>query len=127
LTDIDPNKQLREIFEIDKRLGELEKEKARLLSRKVEIEACMPTSASESRGLSSGQKISLFRSLFSGREDIFAIRWENKSGKVVTPSHATTNGDQVSATSHESGAVTVRTKPSNLLMTRRYTIICPEN
>src|SRR5260370_5570662 len=31
------------------------------------------------------EKISLFRNLFRGREDVFAIRWEGKSGKSGYP------------------------------------------
>jgi hypothetical protein len=27
------------------------------------------------------QKIALFRSLFRGREDVYAVRWETKNGK----------------------------------------------
>ena len=36
--------------------------------------------ASSSRSLSSQEKIQIFRSLFRGREDVYAGRWESKSG-----------------------------------------------
>jgi hypothetical protein len=81
LTETDTKRHLRELIEIDRRLDELEEERARLLSRKAEIETGRPASTRESPDLSSNQKITLFRSLFIGREDIYAVRWENKSGK----------------------------------------------
>ena len=37
--------------------------------------------SSEITLLSSDQKISLFRSLFRGRDDVYAVRWQNKKGK----------------------------------------------
>src|SRR6267378_2291278 len=36
------------------------------------------------------QKIALFRGLFRGREDIYAVRWEGKAGKVTAFSRART-------------------------------------
>jgi hypothetical protein len=33
------------------------------------------------RGLTPERKVALFRSLFRGREDVYAVRWEGKSGK----------------------------------------------
>ena len=43
----------------------------------------VPTLSSATKGGVSTpeEKISLFRDLFRGREDVFAIRWEGKSGK----------------------------------------------
>ena len=35
----------------------------------------------ESGSLSSQQKVALFRHFFKGRSDVYALRWENKSGK----------------------------------------------
>src|SRR5271156_234464 len=32
-------------------------------------------------GLTQERKVALFRSLFRGREDVYAVRWEGKSGK----------------------------------------------
>jgi hypothetical protein len=32
--------------------------------------------------LSVGEKIALFRSLFRGREDVYAVRWEGTNGKA---------------------------------------------
>ena len=38
--------------------------------------------AHQTNTLSPHQKISLFRSLFRGRTDVYPIRWENQSGKA---------------------------------------------
>lgn len=46
-----------------------------------EIPAREPSPTSRSGVSTPGEKISLFRNLFRGREDVFAIRWEGKSGK----------------------------------------------
>lgn len=37
--------------------------------------------AHQSQATIAEQRISLFRSLFRGREDVYAVRWENKKGK----------------------------------------------
>lgn len=46
-----------------------------------ETPAQKPSPTSRSGVSTPEEKISLFRSLFRGREDVFAIRWEGKSGK----------------------------------------------
>ena len=41
-----------------------------------------PATASTNSNLSPEEKIKLFRSLFRGREDIYAVRWEGRDGKT---------------------------------------------
>jgi hypothetical protein len=49
-----------------------------------EMETLSPATPS----LSADEKIRLFRSLFRGREDIYALRWEGKNGKAgYSPAH----------------------------------------
>lgn len=59
------------------RLSELEKEKVALLSRRNELQraAQSPTSMQ----LTPNQKAELFRELFRGRQDVYAVRWESSS------------------------------------------------
>ena len=59
----------------------LEEEKSRLLSRKAELEATTPELAVRSSTLSTKEIVALFQELFIGRDDIYALRWENKAGK----------------------------------------------
>jgi superfamily II DNA or RNA helicase len=48
----------------------------------------METLSSETPPLAADEKIRLFRSLFRGREDIYAVRWEGKNGKAgYSPAH----------------------------------------
>jgi len=79
--NIDSNNCQQRIREIDKRLAQLEEEKARLLSCKIEIEAGRLRGTDEVSSLSASEKVSLFRKLFTGRDDIYATRWENRTGK----------------------------------------------
>ena len=56
------------------------------LRRQLGIPSCPPAAHEapvqyRKSDLSSDQKVALFRSLFRGREDVFAVRWESKSGK----------------------------------------------
>jgi TOTE conflict system, Archaeo-Eukaryotic Primase domain len=45
-------------------------------------------SARQTTPLAADEKIRLFRSLFRGREDIYAVRWEVKNGKAgYSPAH----------------------------------------
>ena len=77
-----------EITAINIRLAELDAERASLLKRLSESQTPMtsdshavalPSVTAESRGL---EKIALFRRLFSGRQDVFPLRWENpKTGR----------------------------------------------
>jgi len=59
------------------RLSELEKEKVALLSWRNELQraAQSPTSMQ----LTPNQKAELFRGLFRGRQDVYAVRWESSS------------------------------------------------
>jgi hypothetical protein len=70
-----------EIEKIDLRLQALEEEKSRLLSRKTELESATTELAARPTTLSAKEKVALFQKLFGGRDDIFALRWENKAGK----------------------------------------------
>ena len=42
----------------------------------------VPTNASVTANSSKGEKVRLFRQLFRGREDIYAVRWEGRNGKA---------------------------------------------
>ena len=68
------------VAEIDARLCELEEEKKLLLSLREQLQQPEPASPVSS-SYSPEQKIAIFRSLFRGRTDIFAIRWQNKQGR----------------------------------------------
>lgn len=75
-----------ELVEIEKRLQKLEEEKRTLLARQTALSNSEPTITEESsipctREMSPQQKVKLFRSLFRGRDDIYALRWENKKGR----------------------------------------------
>ena len=74
-----------ELAVIENRLNALEHEKRILLERKQRLldnknSEAQPTTAF-TETLSPTQKVNLFTSLFKGREDIFALRWENKQGR----------------------------------------------
>jgi hypothetical protein len=46
------------------------------------------TSAAVTSKSSSDEKVKLFRSLFRGREDVYALRWEGRNGKTgYSPAH----------------------------------------
>jgi len=69
-----------DIAAIDARLTEIDREKEHLLMLKEELQKTqLSTPASVS--YSPGQKISIFRSLFQGRTDIYATRWQNQQGR----------------------------------------------
>jgi len=68
------------IAEIDARLAELEEEKKQLLALRKQLQETSPT-APDSKLYSPEQKIAIFKSLFRGRTDIFANRWQNKQGR----------------------------------------------
>ena len=68
-------------------LGELRAEHARLValleSHGIPWSRSAPHVAPETEptGLGSDAKIALFRRLFQGREDVYAVRWESKAGR----------------------------------------------
>lgn len=64
---------------IDKRLVELEAQKQQLLQRKLALLHTPPVKAQLI--LSPEQKLQLFRDLFRGRTDLFAVRWQNAQGR----------------------------------------------
>lgn len=68
------------ITEIDARLAELEEKKKQLLALREQLQESLPI-APVSNSYSPEQKIAIFRSLFRGRTDIFANRWQNKQGR----------------------------------------------
>src|SRR5713226_5004799 len=84
----------KEIADLQKRLAELDRERTSVLTaieqlqqhRSAEVQ---PTPSSQDAGtarattLSNAEKVTLFRSLFRGRDDVFPQRWENsKTGKA---------------------------------------------
>lgn len=79
----DSNSNISEqIRNIDIQLEKLEKNRAQLLQEKSQLEKqlCAPDKDNQNK-FSSKQKINIFTSLFKGRADVFASRWENKHGK----------------------------------------------
>ena len=72
--------KFRDILAIDTRLAELEREKQQLITLRQELQASKPIPA-VSDTLTPEQKIAIFSSLFRGRIDIFARRWQNKQGR----------------------------------------------
>lgn len=81
MTTDNPTKTSAEIEKINLRLQALEEERSRLLSRKAELEFAAPELAVRPTTLSTKEKVALFQELFVGRDDIFALRWENNAGK----------------------------------------------
>jgi superfamily II DNA or RNA helicase len=84
-----------EIADLQRRLAELDRERESVLTaleqlklqREPELQAApssqLVTDVAATTALSNAGKISLFRSLFRGREDVFPRRWENpKTGKI---------------------------------------------
>jgi len=57
-------------------------------------------------------KIELFMSLFKGRADVYARRWQIQTENPDTRLPASTNGSLVSATNHESNAMSAVTSLS---------------
>lgn len=89
----DPHKK--EIADLQRRLAELDRERASLLTaleklqlrRKIEAPPTSPLQTvgdiATTTALSNAEKVALFHSLFHGRDDVFPRRWENsKTGKV---------------------------------------------
>lgn len=68
------------IAEIDARFAELNDEQKQLLALKEQLQKSSPI-ASDSNSYSPEQKLAIFRSLFRGRTDVFANRWQNKQGR----------------------------------------------
>lgn len=73
-------KKFHDISAIDARLTELEQEKHDLIALRKKLQASKPTPP-VSDLFSPEQKIAIFRSLFRGRTDIFANRWQNRQGR----------------------------------------------
>jgi hypothetical protein len=67
----------RDVPAIDARLADPEREKQQLITLREELQKSRPTPA-VSDSFSLEQKIAIYRSLFRGRTDIFANRWENQ-------------------------------------------------
>lgn len=72
--------KFRDIPSIDARLNELEQEKQQLIALKEELQKPKRI-PSVPESFSPEQKIAIFRSLFRGRTDIFANRWQNQQGR----------------------------------------------
>jgi len=73
-------KKFHDISAIDARLTELEQEKQDLIALRKKLQASKPAPP-VSGSFSPEQKIAIFRSLFRGRTDIFANRWQNRQGR----------------------------------------------
>ena len=85
----------KETADLQKRLAELDRERASLLTAleqlklrsKAAAQPALPMQTAEdistTTALSNAEKVALFRSLFRGRDDVFPRRWENsKTSKV---------------------------------------------
>lgn len=72
---------LNDLPSINARLTEIEKEKAHLLVLRDKLKKSEPTSPLPFKQLSPEQKITVFKSYFQGRTDIFANRWQNQQGR----------------------------------------------
>jgi len=74
-----------EITRVRRKLAQLEQEKQALEAEfsRLEVKALFPASTQEEPvALSNQEKVTIFRQIFRGREDIFPTRWENtQSGK----------------------------------------------
>ena len=73
-----------ELHLIEAKLIALNQEKESLLNRQKELlsmQELSATSYSPPTSLSTQDKVDLFASLFQGRSDIHAVRWENKQGR----------------------------------------------
>ena len=74
-----------EVEAIEARLLVLELEKQSLLERKRQLVAAEQVNERTMPAIevpvSTGDKIALFRSLFRGRDDVHALRWENTQGR----------------------------------------------
>ena len=87
------NTTSKEIADLQKRLADLDRERADVLAAleqsKAEAAAKLQSTIAQGTGdiarqatLSNSDKVALFRSLFKGREDVFPRRWENsKTGR----------------------------------------------
>lgn len=65
---------------IDDELAELEHRKQALLTRKAQLHKenrLLAIQAQEK--LSAAERINLFKALFCGRNDVFALKWENQN------------------------------------------------
>lgn len=78
---IEDDLDAQELESIEQRIRELDEEKSRLLARKAEVQSSNKSADSVVCGLSQREKVKLFQSLFLGRNDIYAIRWENTAGR----------------------------------------------
>ena len=83
--DSDPPSAQTELEALEARLLALDLEKQSLLERKWQLVAAEQVNDQTMPPIevpvSTGDKIALFRSLFRGRDDIFAVRWENSQGR----------------------------------------------
>ncbi|MES9851761.1 MAG: hypothetical protein ABW170_08015 [Candidatus Thiodiazotropha sp. L084R] len=61
-------------------MTEIEQEKQQLIALREELQKSKPTPP-VSGSFSPEQKIAIFKSLFRGRTDIFANRWQNQKGR----------------------------------------------
>jgi len=77
----DCNNADEELRGIDIRLKQLDEEKLQLLHRQKSLNELKTQIKPSGNLFSTGQKVRLFQSLFKGRTDIFANRWQNTQGR----------------------------------------------
>jgi len=68
-----------ELAAIERRLSELEQEQSALLDRKQALLRFVDSRDMPS--LEPDQKVDIFRKFFRGRQDVFAVRWQNTTGR----------------------------------------------
>ena len=70
-----------EISRIDQELKELASKEKQLTKQREHLEQQLSSPQDNPPSLSTEQKITIFKKLFSGRTDIFAQRWQNSRGR----------------------------------------------
>jgi hypothetical protein len=82
------NPNLKQIQELERRLIQLDRERNAIISQIDKLKTAQQAAEiKQTNGFTQEEKIALFRSLFRGREDVYAKRWENKAGKTGYSPH----------------------------------------
>ncbi len=85
-------------------LGHLKEENRRLRELLAQHRIALPAElivpkhrqiSPSTSNLSNDAKVRLFRELFRGREDVFAVRWESPDGRRATPPNRSATGKRI--------------------------------
>jgi hypothetical protein len=108
---------LKQIQELERRLASLDRECSALVAQIEElkkVQQATQNTASEKPeqggGFTQQEKISLFRSLFRGRDDVYAKRWQNQAGKAGYSLVVKMSGNMVCVKSRESNVLFASTE-----------------